>query len=39
LEEAYCVATSGMKENIEQKSDCQEGLSAFAEKRHPHFKN
>lgn len=38
LEEAYCVATEGMRENIIEKEDCREGLSAFAEKRHPHFK-
>lgn len=28
-----------MGENITTKSDCQEGLTAFAQKRHPHFKN
>ena len=39
LEEAYCVATEGMRENIIEKQDCREGLAAFAEKRHPHFKN
>jgi len=33
------VASEGMKENILEKTDCQEGLTAFAEKRHPHFKN
>lgn len=38
LEQAYCIATEGMRENILEKEDCREGLSAFAEKRHPHFK-
>lgn len=37
LKDAYCVAIEGMKTNILEKADCQEGLTAFAEKRHPHF--
>ena len=39
IEEAYEIAGEGMHVNITSKDDCKEGLSAFAEKRHPHFKN
>ena len=39
LEQAYCVASEGMRQNITEKEDCREGLTAFAEKRHPHFKH
>jgi len=28
-----------MTENVVSKEDCKEGLAAFSEKRHPHFKN
>ena len=37
LSEAYCVAIEGMRENIMEKTDCREGLTAFAEKRSPRF--
>ena len=30
LEKAYCVATEGMRENIIEKDDCKEGLTAFS---------
>jgi enoyl-CoA hydratase/carnithine racemase len=39
VEQAYSIATAGMCENILTKEDCKEGLAAFSEKRHPHFKN
>ncbi len=39
LPEAYCLAGKAMHDNITSKADCKEGLAAFAEKRHPSFKN
>lgn len=39
IDDAYELASKAMSENIKTKEDCQEGLRAFAEKRHPHFKN
>lgn len=38
LSDAYCVASKGMRDNIVEKDDCKQGLTAFAEKRSPNFK-